>query len=322
MITTLAARSHLPLKPVFLLSLLYLLAVIACGSSAPTPVSTSTPTLISIPKPTIVPSRPCELVPGEEIPLAITGVSVSGVVYTWSASAGLVTPPEGPAVSYIAPNTGGDVIITVTAEKDGQTSDGMITCKVIAPTQLPIDTPLAATLTPTLPPMPTPTTWTCTSYRSQKPVQKGNIPGEVKIDTPLQGTINLPFGQGVQVAGTYTGIPAGKYLWVFVYSQEADLYYPQSKDSANGWQPDRTTGQDGRWSLKVSFGGSQLCFEVIAMVADVPASQSIADQLQKWAALNNYVGYKLNGPSSADPPNMPGLPNGVVEKASIEVRTK
>jgi len=186
------------------------------------------------------------------------------------------------------------------------------------PTEAPV------TLTPTLPPTPIPTTWPCTSYRSGK-VQNGDIPGEVKIDTPLQGTIDLPSGQNIQAAGTYTGIPAGKYLWVFIYSPDAGLhgrYYPQTKDATQRWQPDPTTEPDGRWTLNVSFGAPQLCYEVIVMVADTTESQSIASQLQRWADLNNYAGYELNGPLSAEPPDGPGFPGGLVEKVSIEVRTR
>jgi hypothetical protein len=58
------------------------------------------------------------------------------------------------------------------------------------------------------------------------------------------------------------------------------------------------------------------------MVANAEANQAIVAQLQKWAAVDNYTGYELIGPVSADPPNAPRLPDGLVEKASIEVRTK
>jgi len=320
---TLSAKSYLPLKPAFLLSTFYMLLVLACVSSVATPVPTLLPTLTSFPDPIIFTIGSCdELAPGAQIPLAVTGVPGSGIVYTWSASAGVFSPPVGMNVLYTAPSAGGDVIITVVAEKGGQTSDAMITCTVIAPAPLPTDTPPPATLAPTLPAIPTATKWTCTSYRPQKPIEKGNIPGEVKIDKPAQGAMDIPARASVQAAGTSTGIPEGKYLWLFVYSQKADRYYPQTMDALTGWQPDPTTGQDGGWLINISFGAPQECFEVIVMVAELSASQSIADQLEAWAAVNTYSGYKLNGPSSANPPESPGFPDGIVEKASVEVWAK
>jgi hypothetical protein len=145
------------------------------------------------------------------------------------------------------------------------------------------------------------------------------------IDTPQQGTIDIPSGKDIQVAGSYTGIPEGKYLWVFIYSADAGLhgrYYPQTKDALNGWQPDPTTGQDGHWTLKVNFGAPNLCYEIIVVMADPEASRAITAQLKSWADVNNYAGYELNGPATADPPEAPGFPSGLVEKASIEVKTK
>lgn len=188
-----------------------------------------------------------------------------------------------------------------------------------------IFTSLSACVPAPLPtPVPTPTSWACASYRPAK-VQKGDVPGEVKIDMPRQGTTDVPSGQNVQAAGSHTGIPAGNYLWVFIYSPDAGLhgrYYPQTRDAAKSWQPEPTTGQDGRWSLNVSFGAVNLCYEVIVMVADAAASQSIADQLKTWDDLKHFPGYELNGPPTAVPPDGPGFPDGLVEKASIEVKTR
>ncbi len=58
------------------------------------------------------------------------------------------------------------------------------------------------------------------------------------------------------------------------------------------------------------------------MVANAEASLAIAEQLQRWAAAKDYTGYELNGPSSAEAPDPPGFPDGLVEKASIEVKTR
>ena len=152
-------------KMVFLLCLVGSLVMTACGSVAtpsptPTTVPTSAPT--SVPIPTIVPSRPCTLSPGAAIPMAVMGVPGTGVTYSWSASAGTVSPLDGPTVTYTAPNIAGDVIIRVVAQAGGQTSTGLITCRVEAtPTPNPTATytpsPTATyTPSPTATPTPTP----------------------------------------------------------------------------------------------------------------------------------------------------------------------
>jgi hypothetical protein len=179
-------------------------------------------------------------------------------------------------------------------------------------------------ITPTSTQAPTPTTWACTSARSQK-LQTADILGQVTIDTPIQGSIDIASKQNVQVTGTHAGIPKGNFLWVFIYSPIAGShgrYYPQTRDALQGWQPEPTTGEDGGWVLNVSFGAPNLCYEVIVIIANAAASQSIAEQLKSWADINNYAGYELNGPETAIPPDAPGFPEGFVEKASIEVKTR
>jgi len=321
--------SFLSRKAVLFLCLSFILLMAACNPSTPAP----TPAISApVPVPTIIfSSSTCELAPGDKTPLAVTGVPGANVEYSWSASAGNIIPPNGPAVTFTAPSAAGDVIIRIVARIGNDTSDGMIICKVVAPPTLPPTVTVAPLPTDTLVPIPTqtatpaPTLWACTSFRTEK-IQKGNnIDGEIKFDTPFQGTQNIQSKQDVQVAVTYTGIPAGMYLWVFIYSPDAGehgRYYPQTKDAAKGWQPDPTTGANGRWTLKVSFGAPHLCYEVVVLVGDAKASRSIADQLQKWAILNNFPGYELSGPVSADPPNAPGFPDGLIEKASIEVKTR
>lgn len=169
---TIVTKSHLLRKTVLLLCLLCSLVVSAC-TSTPTPTPTPTP----IPIPTIVPGRPCELSPGATIPLAVTGVPGTGVVYSWSASAGTVIPPDGPTVAYTAPNMvgAGDVIIRVVAQKGDQTSTGMITCKVVVtPTPIPTAT---YTPFPTATPTPSPTaTSTPTPSRTPPPTTPPTSP--------------------------------------------------------------------------------------------------------------------------------------------------
>ena len=151
------------------------------------------------------------------------------------------------------------------------------------------------------------------------------MPGEVIINTPLQGAADIPSGQDVQVSGSYTGIPEGMYLWVFLYSADAGLhgrYYPQTVNALENWQPEQTTSSNGRWSIDVNFGAANLCYEVIVVIAEADASQTVADQLKTWADAADYTGYELNGPALAEPPDPPGFPAGLVEKASIEIRTR
>jgi hypothetical protein len=318
------SKSSCPLQKAVVLFLLFTFVVSACGASpaTETPIAPAAPTT-SVPTPplAIVTGGPCEMDPGGTVPLSVTGMPGIDVVYTWTASAGNVNPHDKAAVTYTAPSTPQDVIITVMAQKGDVASDATIKCKVIGSTQTPVNTP---TLAPTLTPSPVPTSWACTSYRSQK-LEDENVPGEVKIINPKQGTADLPSGKDVQVAGSYAGLPVGKYLWIFIYSADAGQhgrYYPQTRSALNGWQPEPTTGPDGGFTLKVNFGAPKLCYELIVMLADAEASQSIADQLMSGAAVNFYTGYELNGPSTAESPNAPGLPGGLVEKASIEVKTK
>lgn len=134
-------------KAALLLCCLICLLTLSACAQAPTP--TPSP----IPAPTIVPAHPCTLKPGETIPLVVTGIAGSEIKYQWSASAGMVIPPDNPTVTFTAPETAGDVIIKVVAQKDEQTSEGIITCNVIA---IPTVTP-TYTLAPTDTLVPTPT---------------------------------------------------------------------------------------------------------------------------------------------------------------------
>lgn len=282
---------------------------------APSPSSPPSPVL------SIITGGPCELTPGQTMPLAVSGMPGTEVTYRWTASKGIVDPPDNSAVNYVAPDTPGEVIIRVVAQKGDLAAEATITCKVVGPSPVPVDT---ATPIPTATLTPIPTAWECTSARAQK-LQTADIPGKVTIETPLQGATNIQARQNVQVSGTHSGISAGKYLWVFIYSSIAGLhgrYYPQTRDALQNWEPEPTTGQDGRWSVNVNFGAANECYEVIVILAEPGASKSIADQLKTWADLRYYAGYELNGPVTAVPTAAPGFPDGLVEKASIEVKTR
>jgi len=166
-------KSYLSRQTLLLLSLLGSLALGAC---TPAPTSTPTPTLTPISVPTIVSSRPCNgLVPGETIPLAVTGVPGTGVVYSWSASPGTVSPTDGMTVTYTAPNIGGDVFIqVVAAQKDGTTSQGRITCKVLT--------------TPIPPPTVTDTPFPTLTYTPSPTVTIAPTPGQISPTPPCAGS--------------------------------------------------------------------------------------------------------------------------------------
>jgi hypothetical protein len=165
--TTGTAGHRIHIIATLLISLLLALALSAC----PAP---------EIGVPTVIPARPCVLSPGESIPLTVTGVQ-GDVIYEWSPSAGVVTPPTGPAVTYKAPNDTGQVIIAVTAKKDGKSSMGSIICMVEAtPTPSPTVT---NTPTPTDTPVPTNTpTPTDTPVPTNTPIPTDTL---VPTDTPI-----------------------------------------------------------------------------------------------------------------------------------------
>jgi hypothetical protein len=323
-----AIASLVPATPyTFIRAILLLLVLSMVGTACEYPPATETPVPSPLPTSppspvlTIITGGPCELAPGETTPLGVSGMPGTEVTYLWTASAGKVDPPDNAAVKYIAPQEPGEVIIRVVAQKGDVAGEAMITCQVVGPTAIPVDT---ETPTPTVTLTAPPTAWACTSTRTQK-LQTATIPGNITINFPLQGATNVQSRQNIQVSGTHTGLPAGKYLWVFIYSPIAGLhgrYYPQTRDARQNWQPEPTTGQDGNWSVNVSFGAPNECYELIVILAEPAASKSIADQLKTWDDFDYYAGYELNGPVTAVPTAAPGLPDDLVEKASIEVKTR
>jgi len=136
---------------VMLVVLLGLLGLALGACSAPE-TTTPMPTII-------IPSPPCELPIGAKIPLTVTGIPDPKATYTWSASAGLVNPPSGPAITYTAPDQAVKVTIRVEATVDGVPVVSTLFCNVYdpsTPTPIPTNTLVpTATFTPT--PEPTPT---------------------------------------------------------------------------------------------------------------------------------------------------------------------
>lgn len=108
-----------------------------------------------VPVPAIL---PCKLLAGESTAFAVSNATTASSL-EWYASAGQLTPAQGPTVTYTAPqNYSGLVIISVIAKKGNAEEKGEMTCEIIAPTPTPTSTPTATmTPSPTLTPLPTAT---------------------------------------------------------------------------------------------------------------------------------------------------------------------
>ncbi|HKZ87208.1 MAG TPA: hypothetical protein VJ793_26580 [Anaerolineae bacterium] len=116
------------------------------------------------------------LSPGESIPLAVSGVQGDGVVFEWSPSAGIVTPPTGQTVNFTAPNNPGQVIIKVTAKRDGTSSEATIVCNIeVTPTPPPPPPTMTNTPTPTNTPAPTDTPTPIPPIACNHPSITGNV---------------------------------------------------------------------------------------------------------------------------------------------------
>ncbi|HEY3473878.1 MAG TPA: hypothetical protein VGK56_04665, partial [Anaerolineales bacterium] len=142
-----------------------------------------------VPPPVPVPAAPpCELPRGGSTVLTATGAQ-GATSLEWSASAGQVTPNQGPAVTFTAPTDySGSVIITVIARKGSAQSQGQMTCTILPPPPTPTPEP-TATLppTPTEPPTATPEPIAC----NFPPLTADVFPGlaEVEGQYPIYGPV-------------------------------------------------------------------------------------------------------------------------------------
>lgn len=128
-------------------------------------------------------------------------------------------------------------------------------------------------------------------------------PGEVQITRPQHGAAEL--GSRVLVTGT-ANIPENLSLWLVVYPHQVGLYFPQSFKGGNPVGK----GIKGVWSETAALGEENLGrreeFDIIAVVADERATQSLSKTWKDWTSARNY-------------PGLAELPNGVFEKARITV---
>jgi len=168
------------------------------------------------------------------------------------------------------------------------------------------------TTTPTYTVTPPVTTWCCQSFRP--PLSDSGHPGEFEIATPEHCANGLPY-TGVEIAGTYTGIPPEDKeeleVWVLVYASD-HKYYPQSDDACNGTPP---SFGGGVWSVSGNLGreGVPECFDIVVVVTNrgSQASERFREYLTTGCPSNTYEGI----------PDCE-MPTDLTEKARITVSTE
>ncbi len=176
-------------------------------------------------------------------------------------------------------------------------------------TPTPTSTP-TSTMTPTSTPTATPTPEWCRSFRP--PLRDSGHPGEFEIVRPEDCAEGLSH-TGVQIAGTYTGIPPEEEenleVWVLVYPPD-HRYYPQSND-CHSKSPADFGG--GRWSVRGNLGQEGITedFDILVVVTDKGsnASTRFKQYLGEGCPDNDYKGI----PRSE-------MPTDLTEKTSIRVR--
>jgi len=116
---------------------------------------------------------------------------------------------------------------------------------------------------------------------------------DVKINLPQKAYIEE------DITGTATNIPDGYKLWILVYPNTAQKYYPQH---------DSIKIQDGKWSIKIRLGNENNTgekFDIVAIIADEKANNELESYMDSCA--NGYC------------PGLYDLPEGTSIKDSIEV---
>lgn len=137
------------------------------------------------------------------------------------------------------------------------------------------------------------------------PPDSGGVtsPGEVQITKPQNGAAGL--GSRVLVTGT-ANIPENLSLWLVVSPHASGLYFPQSFKGGNPVGK----GIKGVWSETAAIGEENLGrreeFDIIAVVADENATQSLSKTWKDWTQARTW-------------PGLSELPRGASEKARITV---
>lgn len=123
----------------------------------------------------------------------------------------------------------------------------------------------------------------------------------LKITEPIEGALVDPIQM---VRGSSRGVPAGQAIWVFVFVQKVNRYYPQNQPA--------DLQANGGWSSMTSIGIASdlgLKFDLIAVLADDEGR----------SAINNYL---TNAKNRNDYPGVEQLPTGVTVYDRISVTRK
>lgn len=115
---------------------------------------------------------PCQLAPGDSIPISLRGQVPAGAAVAWEADAGTIATQGGAVAVYTAPDKVATDEISAQVNADGESRTISVTCTILLPptatataTPVPTDTPAptdtpppspTATETPTPTPSPTP----------------------------------------------------------------------------------------------------------------------------------------------------------------------
>lgn len=179
LVTYSSLKAHARMVTVLLLCLILPIVISACSQKVGEVI--------------IIPARPCNLSPGESIPLTVSGGDGADT-FEWGASPGMVSPPTGLATTYTAPEDySGEVVINVRAIKGNASATGIITCNIITtptPTPTPTDTPTSTST-------PEPIACLHPSITGHVFPQLKDEPGQFPFYGPLEESLEVFLCQGV-----------------------------------------------------------------------------------------------------------------------------
>ena len=147
-------------------------------------------------------------------------------------------------------------------------------------------------------------------YESPRPRLVGSalLPGQVTFRNPPHCTTGWPSGTMIPANGDYSNIEIYT-LCILAYGADS-LYYPQSPNACVGAPPNQ---ESGAWNVPLYLGipgGSPEWFDLVAIVADVTASQFISNWLENGCE-DEYTGI----------PAIMFASYNITEKAAISVQT-
>lgn len=167
------------------------------------------------------------------------------------------------------------------------------------PTEFPTDPPteIPATDTPSptatpIPPTRTPTQTAIVCLSTRTPLAGTTFGGTVTIDGPgFCSTTHSP-GTPINTTGTYTGIPQGTVIWVFVYPPNGP-YYPQSPNACSTPIAPPPAQSAGTWNVPSYLGDLNdppKPFDIVVALADQATSNWIGGKLHEDCVNGDYDG--------------------------------